>query len=119
MILSSDDLNGSPTRMSGTIEYRFWKIALGYTGRIYNDGFQSNESFVYNQLVFPEQVSESRLENVFNFAYGANGGILISGSFSSSKVTSKEKNPFINASIPPLDTEVSSTAFSLKVGYVW
>ena len=61
MILSSDDLNGSSTRLSGTIEYQVWKIALGYTGRIYQDGFQSNESLVYNEMVYPEQVNESRL----------------------------------------------------------
>lgn len=119
MILSSDDLNGSPTRLSGTIEYKIWKIALGYTGRIYQDGFQSNETLVYNEMVYPEQVNESRLENVFNFAYGASGGILIGGSFSTSKVTAKEKNPYYNASVPPQDTEVESTAYTLKIGYVW
>ncbi len=109
----------SGTRISGTAEITFWKIALGYTGRSYKDGFQDNDKLVYNQLIYLEASDKARLEHIFNFSYGASGGFSIGGSASLSEVETEEKNPLTSDALGKLPTKVKSMSYSLKVGYVF
>ena len=113
--------SGSPTRISGTGEIRFWKIALGYTGRLYQNGFKDNDKLVFNELALsPDDESEdSRVEHIFNFAYGASGGFSVGGSASFSEVETKETNPLTSAMLGKLDTTIKSTSVMVKVGYVY
>lgn len=118
-ILSSDSVAGSPVRISGTAEIKFWKLALGYTALSYQNGFQDNNKVVYNELVFPKAPIINRIENIINFSYGVSGGFSVGGSAIISKATTKEYSPFVNESWGKLDTETKTKVFTLKVGYVW
>lgn len=111
--------SGSPTRISMTGEILFWKIALGYTGRTYKNGFEDNDKLVYNQIALPEDSKTSRTEHIFNFAYGASGGFSFGASGSISKYTSQEKSPFLSDSSAALDVDIETLSYTLKVGYVY
>jgi hypothetical protein len=118
-ILSSDSVKGSPVRISGTAELKFWKFAFGYTALSYQNGFQDNNKVVYNELVFPNAPVINRLDNIINFSYGSSGGFALGGTVSISKVTSKEYSPFVNEKWGKLDTETNTKVFTAKVGYAW
>lgn len=111
--------SGSPTRMSLTGEILFWKIALGYTGRIYQDGFEDNNMLVYNQIVYPEDSDKKRIEHIFNFAYGASGGFSVGGSASISKFKADEKSPFLSDDSPEIEADIKMFAYTIKVGFVY
>lgn len=112
-------LSGSSSRLSLTAEIRFWKLALGYTGVAYMKGFQDNDKLVYNEIVYPDDSGATRLEHIFNFAYGASGGFSVGGSASFSKYTTKEKSPFVSDTLPAIDVDIKSMSYALKVGYVY
>lgn len=113
-------MSGAPgSRLSATAELNFWKLALGYTGRSYKDGFQDNDKLVYNQLVYLEAPTTARLEHIFNFSYGASGGFSVGGSASFSNTETKETNPLTSEKLGKLPTKTKTMAYSLKVGYVY
>lgn len=106
-------------RISATIEFTMGSLALGYTGRLYQDGYKNQDQTIMNQLIYANS-SEDRLEHNINFSLGADKGFSFGGSVTYSKTEGDEKNPIepsaIKTKYPTKSTQLGAMA---KIGYVW
>lgn len=118
---AQQDANGNalnPWRATATLEARFGKLALGYTGRYYVDGFFEIERVIYNQFVYANSYAEPRLDNTFNFSYGSDRGSVFSGSISYSSLDVKETSALYptGGKVP---TKTTAMGASIKYSYAF
>lgn len=106
-------------RLSGTIEMKLGTVALGYTGRLYKDGYQDQEQTVVNQLIYGNSTA-NRIEHIVNFSLGASQGLSFGGSLTYSKSKGEEQSPAAPASLnQKYVTTSKQVGLMAKVGYVW
>lgn len=106
-------------RLSLTIETKLWGLAVGYTGRMYQDGYQDPEDTVINQLIYENSV-EDRVEHIINFSLGGSSGLSFGGSFSFSETEGDEINPMEPISLGnTYKTKTKQVGLMAKLGYVW
>jgi hypothetical protein len=103
-------------RISATAEFKLWGISLGYTGRLYMNGFPDPEQQFIRTLIFLGN-EKSRLEHNVNFALGGDKGLSISGSFSMTEIDNKEPEIFTEPLAYPTKTKLMT--ISAKVGYAF
>lgn len=115
--LSSDQGDKGANRLSGTVELKWNKITVGYTGQLYRDGFKDSNSLVFNQLVYPDSGGDDRLVNTFNLSFSPPKGLSIGGSISKTKSTEQEVNPLVSSTYGKVNTEVETLAYSINLGY--
>lgn len=108
----------TPARITGTIEGRFGSLAIGYTGRLFLDGFFDIDRVIYNQFVSSNSFDEPRLENTFNFSFGTEKGGAFSASVYYTSFTSKELNSFFQNG-NKIDTKTTSYGASVKYSFAF
>lgn len=114
-----DPAPSARNKLSATIEFKIGSLALGYTGRLYQDGYKNPDQTVVNQLIYENNL-EDRLEHNFNFSLGSDKGMSFGASATYSKLKGDERSPLNPAAIKTL-YPTTSTEFGLmaKVGYTW
>lgn len=117
--LSSDQGDKGANRLAGTVEFKWNKITVGYTGQYFRDGFKDSNNLVFNQLVYPDDGVADRLVNTFNFSFSPPQGISFGASISKTSSTEKEVNPLVHDNYGEIDTEVDTFAYSVTLGYSW
>lgn len=117
--LSSDQGDKGANRLSGTVELKWNKITLGYTGQMYRDGFKDNNSLVFNQLVYPDDGGDDRLVNTINFSFSPPKGLSFGASISKTSSTEKEENPLVSSTFGEVDTKVDTLSYGVSLGYSW
>jgi hypothetical protein len=115
----AEDETLKSSRISATAEMVWGKLLLGYTMRLYRDGFQDTENLIFNELAFTDEAGNDRTEQIFNFGWGRTKGFTIGGSASISKTETKELFPLYNPVNGKFDTEIEQKSIALNVGYVW
>jgi len=106
-------------RLTGTIEAKVFGVAVGYTGRLYQEGYRDQDQTVVNQLIYGNSL-EDRIEHNVNFSLSKDKGFAFGGSLIYSKVTGEEQSPIEPASLKQnYPTESKQVGFMIKLGYVW
>jgi len=105
------------SRLSGTVEARFGKLALGGRIRVITGNFTDLEDLIPSQLLYGEMTeSDKRLETSFNFSYGSDKGFTFSASYSQSTTDTDEENAIFGSS-NTFPATTKSTAMGVNVSY--
>lgn len=113
------NISYTASRISGTTELKLGNFSFGYTGLYYQGGFEDLSTLLHDQMAYTTSQYDPRLENIFNFAYGASTGLSISGSMSSTKIKNQEKSILFANVSQKFDTTTSVKTYSVQIGYVF
>lgn len=105
-----------PQRYMLILEQKFSFITLGYSGRLYRNGFGDIEKILYTQLVY-NNFGEDRIENVFNFSFGSERGHSLSGSVGFSNATIEDTNLVSPGSDEKYSTTITEKSIAIKYAY--
>lgn len=109
----------SRNRLSLTLESKLYGLTLGYTGRIYEDGYLDPEQTVVNQLIYGNSL-EDRTEHIINFSLGGSSGLSLGGSITYSETEGEEISPIEPAALNrKYKTKTTQMGAMVKLGYVW
>jgi hypothetical protein len=113
------DLETPPkgSRLSIVGEVKFAKVSLGLRTRQIKGNYSDLEQLISSNMLNTDE-SDTRLENSFNFAYGASKGFSFSGFYSTSKSDTEEKSGFQGIDFKyPTTTQI--TSMGLSISYVY
>jgi len=106
-------------RLSFIGEVKLGKLALGFRVRQIEGGFTDIEQLISsNMLYLNSDESTNRLENSFNFSYGAEKGISFSGFYSTSSLQTQEESDLIDDGTK-FDTQTDTVAYGLGISYLY
>lgn len=117
----SNQLNAetkTPSRISSIIESKIGKILIGYKGSYVSGLFTEIENILVSQLLYPNALTSTRLENTINFSTGSSKGSSFGLSAFYSQSSTNETSVVI-VSDEKLKTETTAYGFSVKFGYVF